>query len=441
MILFVVSLAALVYLTVLAAVLLWPFPCQSLVIYLNWLNWPLFVDWKGGAESFGYRSESWLCSMPACPRPAGVCMCGSRALTGCLTAWLPDRLAAWLPVWLLRAAGGVRSVYIKTSDGLTLGAWHVLPRRAAPLPRPGVLSATDDSQSHHHADLSLKSAERVYLYFHGNAGNRATFHRNDFYKMMTGFGSNHHVLAIDYRGFGDSSPAFPRESTVALDAIAAYDWLVARGVPPAKIVLVGHSLGTGVATDLAYYLTTRFKSSPKPVFGGLVLLSAYASIGDAAIGYPMVPLLAPFRGWHVGEKWIKSRMIDRWDSVHKIRSIRAPILIIHGKADFEIRPWQGRALFLEAAGGRIGKKLVQDDGYWQLRRSPLKFSARELPDVIVTELSPEEGDLWSLDAPADPASPVWFLEVAHAGHNTLSKFQVVNDTIDSWNRTCLHAST
>lgn len=30
---------------------------------------------------------------------------------------------------------------------------------------------------------ALRSAENVFLYFHGNAGNRATGHRTDFYKV------------------------------------------------------------------------------------------------------------------------------------------------------------------------------------------------------------------------------------------------------------------
>ncbi|KAL2919281.1 hypothetical protein HK105_200924 [Polyrhizophydium stewartii] len=391
-----------VYAAIMAALLLRPYPIQNFAIYLHWLNFP-FVNFKEGGERFGYRS------------------------------------------------GNVRTVYIKTSDGATLGAWHLLPRKAAPAPAPG-MSAVDDSDQR--ADALLATAGRVYLYFHGNAGNRATFHRNDFYKMMTSFGTDSHVLAIDYRGFGDSSSAVPTEQGLALDAIAAYEWLIARGVPPQKIVLVGHSLGTGVATDLAFHLTNRIKSPSPQLFGGLILLSGYASICDAALGYPMVPVLLPFRGFDALENFIKSKMIDKWDSAHKIGMIRAPILIIHGKRDFEIQPWQGRALFLEAAGGRLGQKLVEDGGYWQLRLSTSKFSPRELDGIVVTDLGQNDGEIWSVDVPSPsagpaasaaptpaahgrPMPPVWLLQVTHGGHNTLSKFQVVADTIESWNRACI----
>ncbi|KAK5669546.1 hypothetical protein QVD99_003937 [Batrachochytrium dendrobatidis] len=379
-----------------------PYPIQHYLIYLNWLNFPS-LKFRKGFESLGYR------------------------------------------------AGSVRNVSIKTSDGLTLGGWHILPRKATANPTPGQAVPDDSDQR---ADQLLKSAERVYLYFHGNAGNRATFHRNDFYKMMSSLSVDSHVLAIDYRGFGDSSSAVPTEKGLALDSLAAYEWLVARGVAHTKIVLVGHSLGTGVATDLAYYLTNLTKSPSLQLFGGLILVSGYVSICDAAIGYPMLPLLKPFHGYHITECWIKERFVDHWESAQKISAIRTPILVIHGKEDIEINPWQGRALFLEAAGGRLGQKLVDDNGYWQLRESASKFMPHELDGVMITDLGTHEGDLWSVEVTAKsadiaanattpnvakPAGPVWLLEVAHGGHNTLSKFLVVSDTIESWTHECLDA--
>ena len=61
--------------------------------------------------------------------------------------------------------------------------------------------------------------------------------------MLTSFSTVCHVIAIDYRGFGDSTPTIPTEQTLALDALAAYNWIVDQGVEKHKIVLVGHSLG------------------------------------------------------------------------------------------------------------------------------------------------------------------------------------------------------
>ena len=61
------------------------------------------------------------------------------------------------------------------------------------------------------------------------------------------------ILAIDYRGFGDSE-GIPYESGLYLDAWASWDWLVKNGAKSQDIVVMGHSLGTGVAAKLVSQL-------------------------------------------------------------------------------------------------------------------------------------------------------------------------------------------
>jgi abhydrolase domain-containing protein 12 len=95
-------------------------------------------------------------------------------------------------------------------------------------------------------DDILSKADWVFLYFHGNAGNRATTHRRMFYKMITDMKCNCHVIAIDYRGFGDSSSSIPTEQGVRLDALSTFDYLLEQNVDPLKIIIVGHSLGSGI---------------------------------------------------------------------------------------------------------------------------------------------------------------------------------------------------
>jgi abhydrolase domain-containing protein 12 len=62
------------------------------------------------------------------------------------------------------------------------------------------------------------------------------------------------VLAIDYRGYADSE-GVPSEEGLALDGRAAWDWAIANGARPDSIVLVGQSLGTGVAAKVAHRLS------------------------------------------------------------------------------------------------------------------------------------------------------------------------------------------
>ena len=60
---------------------------------------------------------------------------------------------------------------------------------------------------------------------------------------------NANVLAIDYRGFGDSSGT-PNKEGLVVDARAALDWVVEKGAKVEDVLIVGLSLGTGVVSAL-----------------------------------------------------------------------------------------------------------------------------------------------------------------------------------------------
>jgi abhydrolase domain-containing protein 12 len=61
------------------------------------------------------------------------------------------------------------------------------------------------------------------------------------------------VLAPDYRGFADSTGK-PSEAGLTIDTRAAWDWLRAHGASPDSLLVVGSSLGTGVAVQFAHAL-------------------------------------------------------------------------------------------------------------------------------------------------------------------------------------------
>src|SRR5205085_4755871 len=80
------------------------------------------------------------------------------------------------------------------------------------------------------------------------------------------------VFAFDYRGYGKSEGS-PLEAGILADADAAQHWLAERlGLTPADIVVMGRSLGGGVAVDLAARNGAR----------GLILQNTPTSIPDAA---------------------------------------------------------------------------------------------------------------------------------------------------------------
>ncbi len=188
------------------------------------------------------------------------------------------------------------------------------------------------------------------LFLHGNAGN-LTHRAAALERLYHDVGAS--VLILDYRGYGKSEGA-PSEQGVLQDARAARKWLAQRaGVAESEIVLLGESIGGGVAVDLAAEIAPR----------ALVLENSFTSIPDvAAVHYPFLPV-----------HWL---MDTRLNSLAKIASCPAPLFQTHGTSDFVVPYEQGERLFaaspamqkefFEVAGGGHND-LLPDEYYARLR--------------------------------------------------------------------------
>jgi hypothetical protein len=181
-----------------------------------------------------------------------------------------------------------QEVVLDTSDGEKVIAWHVAPRGNMP----------------------------VVIYFHGNA--EIVAWRVERHRALIQNGTG--LIALSYRGYAGSTGT-PTEDGLHRDADAAYAFAVARYAPE-RIVLWGHSLGTGVAVRLA---------AEKPV-GRVILEAPYTSTVDvAAAKFPFVPV-----------RWL---MLDQFHSDERIGAVRAPLLIMHGAHDDVIPIAFGERLF------------------------------------------------------------------------------------------------
>lgn len=124
------------------------------------------------------------------------------------------------------------------------------------------------------------------------------------------------VLAIDYRGFGKSTPRLPSEDSAYEDGLAALQELARREPDPAKRFVYGHSLGGAVAVHLAAH------SDGKDPFAGLIVESSFTNIAD---------MVRTFRwGWIPG---LPALVTQRFDSRSKLENVDIPLLLIHGTAD------------------------------------------------------------------------------------------------------------
>lgn len=164
------------------------------------------------------------------------------------------------------------------------------------------------------------SSSGSVIYFHGNAGHLG--YRGTVAAALSGMGLD--VLLPDYRGYG-LSEGKPSERGVYEDARAAYRWLVEeRGVDPARLFVMGNSLGSAVAVDLA----TQRK------LGGLVLLGAFTNTpAIARARFPWVP------EWYL--EWEEAR----FDVLDRIAQVHAPVLVAAGADDRTIPPEQARRVF------------------------------------------------------------------------------------------------
>mgnify|MGYP003530163491 FL=1 len=146
------------------------------------------------------------------------------------------------------------------------------------------------------------------------------------------------VLAIDYRGFGQSLGDLPSETTVYEDARIAWERFTLLQPDANKRLIYGHSLGGAVAIDLAAELgrTAAKKRAPVPA-RGLVIESTFTSLADVATAMANTSL--PVR-------WLLSQ---KFDSIDKIAGINMPLLVVHGLDDRYVPPRFSEQLFNAAA--------------------------------------------------------------------------------------------
>jgi fermentation-respiration switch protein FrsA (DUF1100 family) len=213
-------------------------------------------------------------------------------------AWLENRLV-YRPrraedSWIDPPDPQVRDVWFTSPNGTRLHAWF----------------------------LPHETGTGAVLLSHGNGGNLS--HRGHLIENLRRH-LGRSILVYDYPGYGKSEGR-PGEARCYAAGDAALRWLTEReGVPADRVVLLGESLGGGVAVDLA----ARHNHE------ALVLLLTFTSLPDVARRfYPWLPC--------------QTLMSNRFDSLSKIGRCRQPVFIAHGMADQVVPFGQGQQLFAAA---------------------------------------------------------------------------------------------
>lgn len=166
----------------------------------------------------------------------------------------------------------------------------------------------------------------VVLYLHG------TF-RNVFQnrpKIVPIYQAGFSVLAIEYRGWGDSTAMTPSEVSILQDARLGWRELVRRAPNRQHRVLYGHSMGGGVAIDLA---KQEVDEAGQPRYGALVVESSFSSIPDIARDYGGIGYLGV---------WLTNQ---KFESVKKIPQVPGPKWFVAGTSDKTIPFIQTQRLY------------------------------------------------------------------------------------------------
>jgi pimeloyl-ACP methyl ester carboxylesterase len=191
----------------------------------------------------------------------------------------------------------IEDLSLTASDGTVISAWFMAP--------PG-----------------WRPEAGAVLLSHGTNGNVSTWQ-----KLAARWQREIHraVLVYDYPGYGRSGGR-PTEAGCYAAAEAAFTWLTQRkNVPARQVMLVGSSLGSAMATELAARHDNRL----------LVLVGAFTSFPDMA--QEKVPC-------YPARYLVHSRL----DNLARIDRVRGPIFIAHGTDDHLVPFWMGERLFEKA---------------------------------------------------------------------------------------------
>ena len=184
------------------------------------------------------------------------------------------------------ARNGAREIQLTTSDGVRLYGWWM--QRGNP---------------------------RAVLYF---SGNRSTCGSNPpRYARLLDAGFD--ILHVNYRGY-PGSRGRPSEAGLREDARTAWQEIT-RIHPPEKVLVLGSSLGGGVAIGVA----AEFDP------GALLLLATFHSAMRVACEH--------------NPPWlVRATMVSPFDSAAQAPQVTCPTVLVHGDADTLIDPAHARDL-------------------------------------------------------------------------------------------------
>jgi uncharacterized protein len=193
------------------------------------------------------------------------------------------------------------------------------------------------------------------------------------------------VLAVDYRGWGESTSLLPSEQSIMEDAEVAWAELTRRATKPDSRVIFGHSMGSGVAVELA------LRHREPLAYGALVVESGMTSMPEMVRDYGAIgALLAPL-------------VTQQFASIEKIGSISAPKWFLSGTADRTVPPQQTRRLY-DAANGVKHVEMFEGGSHSGLHRE-FEQRYRAIWQDVAASLQASRSEAGSAKTASSAAAP------------------------------------
>jgi dienelactone hydrolase len=231
------------------------------------------------------------------------------------------------------------------------------PRSSAHRTRPVVLRAGDGTRlSGWLMTPMIRGPHPAVVYF-GGRSEEVSWVVRDAGKLFPGMT----VLAVNYRGYGESHGE-PAEIFMIEDGCMLFDWLAARAhVDPRRIAVVGRSLGSGVAVQVA---------KERPVHS-VVLITPYDSIlALAKRKFRVMP--------------IEYLLRHRFESIKFAPSLKAPTYVLRAASD-DIVPHSHTDQLVAKLAQLCGDDIIPDSDH--LNIPYLDATQSRIADFLTTQFA------------------------------------------------------
>lgn len=183
-----------------------------------------------------------------------------------------------------------------------------------------------------------RSNRPALIYFGGNAEDVSV--NLPFFKQLA---PQYSLYLMNYRGFGGSSGT-PTEAALYADSLALYDKIKNKYN---EILVIGRSLGTGIATYLAAHRKVK----------GVVLVTPYSSMAAlASHHYPLMP--------------VSPLIKDRYESARYAAEITVPVLALIAENDEIIPRKISEGLIASFKPGVVEKVVITGAWHNSIEQSP-----------------------------------------------------------------------